>query len=201
MKKLAFLFLLGSLFSFSVNAQQADPAMKSRLDTFFRLNQALNFEKLMDYIYPKIFTIAPREQMIEIFKSTFAGDEEVKMEMDSLQYGSISPLAVVDKGSYHLISYSMLIRMKIKKDTSDAADANTTMLNVLQSQYGSNNVRFDVPSGKFVIKVNTNMVAVKDEASPDWTFLNFEPDHPLAAQLLDAAVISKLKTFRKEQQN
>ncbi|RXK60001.1 hypothetical protein ESA94_13215 [Lacibacter luteus] len=201
MKKLVFLFLIGFLFTFSAAAQEVDAAMKSRLDTFLKLNQALDFEKLMDYIYPKVFTVAPREQLIEIFKSTFAGDDEVKMEMDSLQYGSISPLVVVNKGSYHLIRYSMLIRMQIKQEASDAADGNTTMLNVLKSQYGAKNVRYDAASKKFVVNVNTNMVAVKDETSPEWTFLNFEPDHPLAAQLLDAAVISKLKTFRKEQKN
>ena len=199
MKKLAFFCLIGLVLTFSLTAQ-GDTEMKSRLDIFMNFNRTLNFEKMMDYIYPKVFTIAPREQLVEIFKSTFAGNDEMTVEMDSLKHGTISPLISVDKGSYHLIDYSMLIRMKIKKEPGEHnGTANAAMLEGLKSHYGEKNVRYDQSSGKYVVTVNTSMVAVKNELSPNWTFLNFEPEHPLAAQLLDEAVISKLKSCKEGQ--
>jgi hypothetical protein len=199
MKKLAFFCLIGLVLSFSVTAQ-GDTEMKSRLDIFMNFNRTLNFEKMMDYIYPKVFTIAPREQLVEIFKSTFAGNDKMSVEMDSLRHGTISPLISVDKGSYHLVENSMLIRMKVKQETGGQNGiASSAMLDGLKSQYGEKNVRYDQQSGKYVVTVNTSMVAVKNELSPNWTFLNFEPEHPLAAQLLDEAVISKLKAFKEGQ--
>lgn len=201
MKKLAFFCLVGLALSVSVPAQ-GDTEMKNRLDIFMNFNRTLNFEKMMDYIYPKVFTVAPREQLVEIFKSTFAGNDEISVEMDSLKHGTISPLISVDKGSYHLVAYSMLIRMKVKQESGEQnGSANSRMLDGLKSQYGEKNVRYDQHTGKYVITVNTSMVAVKNELSPNWTFLNFEPDHPLAAQLLDEAVTTKLKTFKEEHKN
>ena len=197
MKKLVVLFLFILSCSLATNAQ-ADEAMKARLDTFMKLNQALNFEKLMDYIYPKVFTIAPREQLIQVFKESFAGNDELSMEMDSLRTGTISKPVTIGEGSYYLIGYSMLIRIKL---TNEKADAGNSMLGLMKSQYGEDNVRYDKATGKFVITVNTSMVAIKDAQSPQWSFLNFEPDHPLAAQLLDEAVITKLKSFTEEQKN
>lgn len=197
MKKLFVLFLL--ILSCSVIASaQADEGMKARLDTFMKLNQSLQFEKLMDYIYPKVFTIAPKEQLVQVFKESFAGNDDMSMEMDSLRTGTISSQVTIGEGSYYLIRYSMLIRIKI---TNEKADGSNSMLGLMKSQYGEDNVRHDKATGKFVITVNTSMVAIKDAQSPQWSFLNFEPDHPLAAQLLDEAVITKLKTFKEEQKN
>lgn len=201
MKKLVALLLISLTLSVSSYAQ-ADATMIARLNKFMQFNRDLDFENLMDYLYPKIFTIAPKEQFIEVFKSTFSGNEEVSVEMDSLQTGNISTLITVEKGSYYLIRYDMLLRMKLKKQgDDDQSGANSTMLATMKEQYGENNVRFDESSGKFVIKIQTSMVAIKDELSPEWTFLNFEPEHPLSAKLLDEPVITKLKAFRKEQKN
>lgn len=197
MKKLFVLFLFMVSCSLVSNAQ-ADEAMKARLDTFMKLNQSLQFEKLMDYIYPKVFTIAPKEQLVQVFKESFAGNDDMSMEMDSLRTGTISSQVTIGDGSYYLICYSMLIRIKI---TNEKADGNNSMLGLMKSQYGEDNVRHDKATGKYVIIVNTSMVAIKDVQSPQWSFLNFEPDHPLAAQLLDEAVISKLKSFTEEQKN
>lgn len=197
MKKLFVLCLL-FLLSSHVTSAQADEGMKARLDTFMQLNQSLQFDKLMDYIYPKVFTIAPREQLVQVFKESFAGNDELSMEMDSLRTGTISTPVTIGEGSYYLISYSMLIRIKM---INEKADASNSMLGLMKSQYGEDNVRHDKATGKYVITVNTSMVAIKDALSPQWSFLNFEPDHPLAAQLLDEAVITKLKSFTEEQKN
>ncbi len=197
MKKLFVLCLLFLFCSHITNAQ-ADEEMKARLDTFMRLNQSLQFDKLMDYIYPKVFTIAPREQLVQVFKESFAGNDDLSMEMDSLRTSTISSKVIIDGGSYYLIRYSMLIRIKI---TNEKADAGSSMLGLMKSQYGEENVRHDKVTGKYVVTVNTSMVAIKDALSPQWSFLNFEPDHPLAAQLLDEAVITKLKSFPEEQKN
>lgn len=190
-----FLFVGSKLLS-----AQTDPALQSRLNTFMELNRSLQFEKLMDYIYPKLFKIAPKEQLIEVFKSTFSGDADVAVEMDSLQTGTIHPAFTIDKGVYALVDYSMLMRMKVKQDADEEKpeEKNEFMLRLMKNQYGEKNVRFDHGTGKFVIRIVTSMVAIKDELSPEWTFLNFKPSDPVSGKLLNSKVIQKLKSFGNE---
>lgn len=161
------------------------------------LNKSLQFEKLMDYIYPKLFNFAPKEQLIEVFKSTFSGNGDITVEMDSLKTGTIHPAFTLEKGTYALVNYSMLMRMKIAKDDTEEKpdEKNDFMLSYMKKQYGEKNVRFDNTTGKFVIRIVTSMVAIKDDLSPEWTFINFKIDHPIASKLLSNKVIQKLKTY------
>ena len=63
-----------SLFSFC-----QDAALTARLNSFIKANDELNFDKILDFTYPKVFTIAPREKMKEALEEGF-NSEEIKMK-------------------------------------------------------------------------------------------------------------------------
>src|SRR5688572_20376705 len=113
MKK--YFFILCALFiNFLAVAQ--DSKLKTRLDEYMRLNRELNFERLMDYVHPKLFTLAPREQLISYFKNIY-DNEEMKIRIDSATISAISPVYKLTPGFYHKVDYKMRLTL-ILNDTA-----------------------------------------------------------------------------------
>lgn len=173
---------------------QTDPSLLVRLDSFMKVNHLLDFEKVMDFTYPKLFTIAPREQMIELMQNTF-DNEEMTSELDSLQTGKIWPEIKTDEGSFVKVDYTMVMRMKFKRDPADTTDEMETLgmiAGLMEGQFGEGNVRIDSATKKINIKVNTALVAIKDSISPQWTFINFKKEEAMTSMLLSQDIIDKL---------
>lgn len=192
MKSLQLAFLL-LFFSLAAPAKaQTDPSLKRRLTEYMALTRSLNFDSLMNYIHPKLFSIAPREQMVAVMKSTFQGDEDIEIRLDSMETGTISKPFIAEGGTYTKIAYSMLIRLRMKEEDPEK-QANSMMMSLFQSQYGKENVRYDAGTRFYMIRIQTFMVGVKDSESPEWTFLNFKPEDAITARLLPKAVIEQLK--------
>lgn len=195
MKSYRFLFLILLLpFFSSLSAQPTDPQLQSRLNEYMKLNRELNFSKLMEYVHPKLFKLASKEQMIEVMESSFRGNDDMEIALDSLETGKIYPAFTLQNGTYAKVDYSMLMRMKIKKDSGGYEPVNDMMLSLFRSQYGKDNVRYDEPTQAYVIRIVSVMVAIKDEQSPEWSFLNFKPGDAVMKKLLSQEVINKLNS-------
>ena len=192
MKFLQVVFLM-VLFAFAAPAAaQTDTTLKQRLAEYIALTRSMNFDSLMTYIHPKLFTIAPREQMVELMKATFQGDEDIEIQLDSMETGAISKPVAFDKGLYTKISYSMVIKLRMKGDDPEKK-ADAMMMGIFQSQYGKENVRYDEGTRFYRIRIQTYMVGVKDSESPEWTFLNFKPEDAITSKLLPKEVVDQLK--------
>jgi hypothetical protein len=177
---------------------QTDSELKNRLKLFMEANNALNFERIMDYTYPKLFTIVTREQMIEVMNNTFNNDE-IKISMDSLKVDSVYKEFKLQANSYAKIKYSMKLVMKFKEDTTATENEknkmNESMLAAMQGQFGKANVITD-SAGCLHIKVVTNMVAIKDEYAKEWCFVNLKEGDPLTKELLTDELLDKLATYK-----
>lgn len=192
MKFLQLVFLVLFLAGAVPAAAQADPSLQRRLGEYIALTRSLNFDSLMSYIHPKLFSIAPREQMVQVMKSTFQGDEDIEILLDSMETGTISKPFLAAGGTYTKIAYSMVIKLRMKKEDPEKP-ASSMMMTLFQSQYGKENVRYDETTRFYIIRIRTYMVGVKDSESPEWTFLSFKPEDAITARLLPKAVIEQLK--------
>src|SRR5262245_27587905 len=107
------------LFGIAGHAQQ-DTALVNRVNEMLRLTQKKDLEKIMDYTYPKLFDIDPRELMIAAMKDVYESDE-FSIEMHSVTLITIFPVFVISDTSYAKVKHSMLMRMKYKEplDTND----------------------------------------------------------------------------------
>src|SRR5882724_10407486 len=133
------LFLLltwGSIFS------QANPDLKRRLAEFLKFNAEMNFEKVLDYSYPKLFTLAPRKDMLTFLEKTYNSDD-FSVKLDSLKIDSIYPVFKFADGMYAKVKYSMIMRMTFKKDSLlNGTEENPGVKN-LKSQFGEDKIRLD----------------------------------------------------------
>jgi hypothetical protein len=193
--KTLFLLLFFTAFGFASRAQQ-DTALISRINQMLALTQKKDLEKIMDYTYPKLFKIAPRELMIATMKESY-DSEEFSIEIDSIKIITIFPVFVVDDTSYVKVRHTMLMKMKYKEalDTSDMESKNM-LVSILEQKYGEGNVRFDAVANSLNISMKPNIVGIKDKTLNTWTFANLDEDNPaLLEMLFSKAVRDKLKEY------
>lgn len=187
-----FFSLLLTILVLTGYAQQPDSSFRIRLDSFFHLNHLKDLDRVMDYTYPKLFTLVSREQMLEVMKSTFE-NEEMTIAMDSLKLLKTWPMLELPEGSFVQMEYSMLMRMQFKQmDSTFTPDKMETISSLLEMKYGAGNTRYDSVTRQILIHINSPLLAIKDELSPQWTFLNFLKDDPIAPMLLSQDILDKL---------
>jgi hypothetical protein len=177
--------------------------LEQRLDGFLKANQSLDFEKIMDYTYPKVFKFSSRDQVMRELKDGFSS-EVLDISMDSLKVIRIHPVFTMDGGEYAKVEYSMLMLMDVKGDddeTTTPADTldktdhainndaypapqTTLMVTLLEGQYGKGNVSADPKTGIIKIRMISDMAAIKDDLSKDWSFINLKSDDPKLLNML-----------------
>jgi hypothetical protein len=174
-------------------------SLEQRLTEFMKLNDEMNMEMIMDYIYPKLFDIVPRNELLKAMKDGL-DNENVKVELDSMKVDKIHPIFEMDKGSYAKITYSMVMLMNFK-NSNDSAEAkdnsqNEFIMASIAEKYGEENVSMDEATGVIRIRTVSPMVAVKDELAKEWCFVNLKEDDPMINKLFSKEVLDKLATYK-----
>lgn len=193
MKLLAAVFL--TLVTFSVTAQELsnkdEKDIRDRMDLFLNLTKERNFADMMDYIYPKLFTIATKEQMIEVFNSLETMG--IGMEMDEINLNKVEMLHTDGEKHYAFGNYDMKMRMILKNEQLQSEESVAMMNEGFKEQFGAENLAYDDATKTFSVKGDKYVVAVKDpEYGKDWCFLEFDPKNSeLASILLSAEVVEK----------
>jgi hypothetical protein len=190
------IFLWLSFLVAGIIANAQDTSLSKRANEMLELTQLKDFEKIMDYTYPRLFTIAPRDVLITTMKNAFETDE-FTIELDSVKIHTIFPVFVIDDTSYAKVKHTMLMKMKYKKpyDTTDH-DTKEAMVSLMEQRFGKGKVRFDPIANSLNIFMTPDMVGIKDKTST-WTFVNLNEDNPeLLNMIFSKKVLDKLKEFK-----
>ncbi len=194
MKKLVF-FALGSFYTCLLFGQ-GDSLLNRRISQFLQANTEMNFERVLDFTYPKLFTIAPRNEMAKMLQATFNNDE-MSITMDSLKTTAVFPVFSLQQGSYAKILYSMKMIMQLKgngETPEKQKEKIGLMLTAMQSQYGDK--AGTDSSGHILLDINAVMVAVKDTYTKEWCFVNLKENDPLTSQLFSKDILDKLAAYK-----
>ncbi len=168
---------------------QPDTALSKRLEEYIRLNKELKFEELMEYIHPSLFKLAPKDQLIEVFKKVYDNDE-MKISIDNLEKRSISDLYALNGVQYHKVDYYMVMRMKFKDEskTLDSSFVNS-MTTSLEAALPKKKVSYDAAGNQFFIKGTDVLMAIKDSPKSNWLFLGYDAGNEIIKQLLPMELI------------
>jgi hypothetical protein len=193
--KSIFLWLSFLVVGIIASAQQ-DTSLVKRVNEMLKFTQLKDFEKVIDYTYPKLFTIAPKDVLIATMQNAFETDE-FTIELDSVKILTIFPVFVIDDTSYVKVKHTVLMKMKYKKpyDTTDRV-SKESMVSIMEQRFGKGKVRFDPIANSLNIFMVPDMVGIKDKSSK-WTFANLNEDNPeMLAMLFSKKVLDKLKEFK-----
>jgi len=192
-KALLFFIFLSILVQASA---QEDSMLVKRLNDILMYTQEKNSEKILDYTYPKLFTIVARSQMKEALNGMFETDEAI-IVLDSLFTIKIHPVFSVEGKQYCKILHNMVMRMNFKEpaDTTGEESEADFLLELMGEKYGKENVRFDASKNSLVIKIISDMIAVKEKNN--WFFANYDEDNPKLLDLLfSKAIQNKYKSYQ-----
>ena len=194
MKRL-FLALLINGLAVICNAQE-DTSLVNRVNAILSFTQIKDLEKVMEYTYPKLFTIVPRETMIATMKIAF-DSEDFTIELDSLKILKIFPIFKFNDTSYVKVRHTMLMKIKyIEPYDSLQKELKEYMVSFMSQKYGEGNVRFDPVANSMNIFMTPDMVGIKDNKTK-WTFVNLNEDKPqMLDMLFGKQVLDKLKEYK-----
>jgi hypothetical protein len=173
---------------------QNDGSLQGRLDEYLLANKQKNFEKLMEFIYPELFQIVPKEQMIQVFESVF-DNPQMTISMDSLSVCGISKGFNYKVAEYRKVDYYIGMSFRFK-DTAFVKDENKIAMikEQVKTQMGAEHVKYIPEENRMTIDAKKIMFAIKDNAQSQWMFLGYEPKQvELMKKLIPSEVLTNFK--------
>jgi hypothetical protein len=152
----------------------------------------MDMDRTMDYIYPRIFEIAPRSAMVQEMKKA-VNSEEMTITMDSLRAMKAEPITVAGTTQFTRFQYFVSFAVRFNKKDSTEEDMAASYLALFKAQFGKENVSYSGETDIFHVRTNKFSLAIKDRYSKNrWTFVNQEQSQMLR-KLLPAAAVKKYK--------
>lgn len=180
MKKLlcALILLIATL---SVKAQDRQSLEEGALK-MLELTAKGDFDELMNYTYPKVFTIASREEISKALKNALQGDGVTAEVVPGEANFTFSEIKKIDKSYYSIIGHDLIINMTFEDEIADEDLPRT--LYELKETLGTRDITYDKLTKTLRIKKRAHMVAIADELTKyKWTYINNDGG-PLIKKLL-----------------
>lgn len=171
-KSLLFLFALLSFISFAQTKVNTDDiAIKKNLTYFVNTIKTKKIDQSVNCIYPKFFTIVPKEQMTQILNLTY-NNPFMKIDVQDLQFGDIEKPELISGEYFSIANYYL----KMKCNVNSLNDEMKKQMNAaLVSKYGKNNVKYLANEGSYLINANMKACAVSKDRKY-WKFVILEKE-------------------------
>ena len=189
LKKIALLLLLIS----QVTVGQDLNSLKIEAQKVYEATAILDFDKIIDGTYPKVFEIVSKEQMKQILISTFNGNDEMKIKLlnvpPDFKFGEIKK---IDTQTFCLIDHNLSMELTLQEKIEDDEEAEM-MLEIFKAGMETDKVTFNKETNTFTIKKISTMIAIADKATNNkWKFLNKDKENVLATKLFSKKVLKEL---------
>jgi ketosteroid isomerase-like protein len=128
--------------------------------------------KSLDYVYPALFDVVPREMMEEAIKTTFNDTADIQMGFESMELLEVSDIYEEDEMSYSFAEYVMVMTMTAAGEKSDE-DMNTLKA-AIAMQFGEENV--NVEGNTLFITANNRMAVIRKTGEEKLYMLEIKPE-------------------------
>jgi hypothetical protein len=186
-KYLLFIFILLSFISFAqTKANLDDAAIKKNLAYFSKSIMSKNMDQAVNCIYPKLFTIIPKEQMQQMLNMMY-NNPLIKLEIKDFKFGNIGKAELINGEYFSIANYFFQLKWDV---TSMNDEMKKTISNALMTRYGKNNVKYMANEGSYLINANMKACAVSKDRKY-WKFIILEKEYKnqlikvLPKQILD----------------
>ena len=186
------IFLLACILFTTISFSQDLNALKAEIQKTYDATIALNYDKILDYTYPKLYKLVPRDKMKEALIATFNGTDEMKVKIlavdPNFNYGEIK---TIDDQKICLVKHNLSMEITLN-ETLEEEDVEM-MIDLLKSNMETEDITFDKKKTTFKINKIATMIAISDELTKNqWRFLNKDKENKLMAMLLNKKVVKEL---------
>jgi hypothetical protein len=188
-KSLLLLFVLLSFSSFAqTKANPDDAAIKKSLTYFANTIKTKQIDQAVNCIYPKFFTVVPKDQMTQLMNMTY-NNPFMKIDLQNLQFGNIEKPELINGEYFSIAHYIFTMKCNMSSLNEEMKKQLSTMLT---KRYGKNNVKYLPKEGVYLINATMKACAVsKDRKS--WKFVILEKEYkPQLVKVLPKKVLDKI---------
>lgn len=191
-----FTFLLICGWSLATNSQAHKVLLTTEANTYFNHMTNQNFDGVLDYMYPKVFDMAPRAQMKSGMQQMFNA-EDMTIEFLSNKVSKVSELMTHQGIDYAALFYTSKMKMTFLTEEGQAEEDKKGFLMfmkaTMETQFGEGNVEEDLSSMALIIDMSATMFAIKDPQYKGWKFLgNDDAMKTLVDSVIPEVVRTKL---------
>ena len=191
------IFLLASSFSLSIFAQSNKQEIEKTFLDYFQTIEHQDYAQSLNFIYPKLFEHFPKELMQQAMEKMSA-DSSLQITMTHAKIGNVSEVLETDGVQYALLPYEFRMTMTFLgeneiQEGEDSMDPVQMTYEILQTQYGEENVDYHPAQRQIVIRVDNELYAIKDPEIGNWKFLEKKTNMmSVLEQLIPKKVIDSL---------
>lgn len=161
-----------------------------------RAQQMINFtsesqhDQLLDYTYPKVFEIVPRDVLKGALSGMMKGDGFTIVLLQTPGNFKFTPIKKIEGGSYSVIDYDLAMKMIFDEPIPNAEVTET--IKAFRDAMQSEDVTYNPATNTMTIKKRSQMVGVADASTKNiWTFVNNDGG-PLLKKILSDTVRKEL---------
>ncbi|MFK7781743.1 hypothetical protein [Psychroserpens sp.] len=173
MKFLSTLFFI-CFISVSAYSQSHKTILIKEANIYFDYMVKQNFDGVLDYMYPKVFEMAPREQMKAGMQQMFNA-EDMTIQFLSNVVTQVTDTKNLEGITYAAIFYSSKMKMTFLTEEEQAEDDKKGFLMfmkaTMQTQFGEDNVVEELSTMSLIIDMDATMFAIDDPKYKGWKFL------------------------------
>lgn len=134
------LVALAMIFSLAALAQNQEDVSKL-LEEYKSAMIDRQWAKSLDYVYPAMFDVVPREMMEEAIATTFNDTSVVRMGFKSMELQEVSDVYEETELKYSFADYSMVMTMTLIGEKTD--EEIETFRAAMAGQFGEDNVKVE----------------------------------------------------------
>ena len=163
-------------------------SLKTALDTYTKATINNDVSTLMNFVYPKVFTVVPKEKMIEVLTNAYTSGKVPTVK--NVKHLKVEPTQTYDSGIFTFISSTMTTELKSPRP--DNAKFEAYMLEMLTKQLGDKGtVNFDKDSHIYTVNHSDTTLAINE--NDGWKFAGVNQAKKYAQKgLLPQEIVNKL---------
>ena len=188
-KSLLFLFVLLSLVTFAQTKVSPDNAnIKKSLTYFTNSIKTKNIDQAVSCIYPKFFTVIPKDKMTQLLNMTY-NNPFMKIDMQDFKFGNIEKPELIKGEYFSITNYSFTMKCNVN---SLDADMKKKINGALTNKYGKNNVKYLANEGAYLINATMKACAISKDRKY-WKFVILEKEFKLdLVKVLTQKILDKI---------
>lgn len=156
------------------------------------------FEQSMNYLYPELFDLISREDMLLTMEQTF-NSPDIFISIAEPTVNSVGEIEKIDSMYYVRLNYSHTMMMRfsntdslVTKQERDSRDEMTLIS--LGGTFGEENVSYDSTTSTFDIFTTKDSYGKSKDGKTSWKFIDVDPNNMVLLEaLLPAVIINRLK--------
>ena len=188
-KAISIFFLLAGLIP-SLLAQH-EPAITDRLGEYFAATKAKDWQKVVDMVYPKLFTLVEKKEMVQMFQDMEGNGME--FQMGDFAIKGISAAMDHEGERFALVDYTAQMNIRFTSQAYREPEMVDLLRQNFVLNYGPENVRYNPADNSFDVRAEKTMFAISAAGEDNWAFMESDSaNEALIGVIIPDAVKEKL---------